>query len=103
MALMNSSTTKNDLVESLCRELDYSKKEVQEVVDTLFETIREGLEQGNTIKLPGFGNFTVRSKNARVGRNPKTGEEIEITARNVLSFKPSTILRDRVRNGPEKS
>jgi integration host factor subunit alpha len=100
---MKESTTKNDLVESLSRELDFSKKEVQEVVDALFETIREGLEKGNTIKLPGFGNFTVRSKNARVGRNPKTGEEIEITARQVLSFKPSTILRDRVRSGPKKS
>jgi integration host factor subunit alpha len=100
---MNNSTTKNDLVESLCRNLDFSKKEVQEVVDALFETIREGLEEGNTIKLPGFGNFTVRSKNARVGRNPKTGEEMEITARQVLSFKPSTILRDRIQKGSKKS
>jgi integration host factor subunit alpha len=100
---MQTSTTKNDLVESLCRELDFSKKEVQEVVDALFETIREGLEKGNTIKLPGFGNFTIRSKNARVGRNPKTGEEIEITARQVLTFKPSSILRDRIQKGSKKS
>jgi integration host factor subunit alpha len=98
-----SSTTKNDLVESLCRELDFPKKEVQETVDTLFEMIRTNLEQGQAVKLPGFGNFTIRSKNARVGRNPKTGEEMTITARKVLTFKPSTILRDRVQKGSKKS
>ena len=99
----NSSTTKNDLVESLCRELDFSKKQVQELVETLFEMIKTQLEQGNDIKIPGFGNFTVRSKRSRVGRNPKTGETMEITARKVLTFKPSTILRDRVQNGAKKS
>ncbi len=93
---MKASTTKNDFVETLCRELDFPKKEVQEAVDTLFETIREGLENGNTVKLPRFGNFSVRSKRSRTGRNPKTGEEMEITARKVVTFKPSTILRDRV-------
>jgi integration host factor subunit alpha len=100
---MQTSTTKNDLVDALCRELDFSKKEVQEVVDALFETIREGLEKGDAIKLPGFGNFTIRSKNTRIGRNPKTGESIAITARNVVTFKPSTILRDRVQAGGKKA
>ncbi len=95
---MNASTTKNDLIEALCRELDSPKREVQELVEVLFETIREELEKGNDIKLPGFGNFLVRSKSARMGRNPKTGEQIEVTARNVISFKPSTILRERVNN-----
>ena len=93
---MKTSTTKNDLVEALCPKLDHPRKEIQDIVDGLFEMIRTNLEQGNSTKLPGFGNFNVRSKCARVGRNPKTGEEIEITARKVLSFKPSTILRDRV-------
>jgi integration host factor subunit alpha len=96
---MNTSTTKIDLVDALCRNLDFSKKEVQELVETLFEMIKQDLEQGNTIKLPGFGNFLVRSKTARVGRNPKTGEAVEITARNVITFKPSSILRDRVQKG----
>jgi integration host factor subunit alpha len=96
---MNTSTTKNDLVESLCRNLDFSKKEVQELVEILFEMIKQNLEQGNTIKLPGFGNFLVRSKTARVGRNPKTCEKVEIAARKVITFKPSTILRDRVQKG----
>ena len=56
---MNNSTTKNDLVESLCRNLDFSKKEVQELVEILFEMIKTDLERGNTVKLPGFGNFIV--------------------------------------------
>ncbi len=96
---MKASTTKNDIVESVCRELDLSKKEVQEAVDALFELIREDLAQGNTIKLPRFGNFNVRSKRSRTGRNPKTGQEMKITARKVVTFKPSTILRDRVQKG----
>jgi integration host factor subunit alpha len=93
---MKTSTTKNDLVESLCQNLDFSKKDVQDLVETLFELIKSELAQGNAIKLPGFGNFSIRSKNPRVGRNPKTGETMEITARKVLTFKPSTILRERV-------
>ena len=96
---MNASTTKNDLIDALCRNLDVSKKETQELVETLFEMIKTDLEQGNTIKLPGFGNFLVRSKTPRVGRNPKTGEKVEITARKVITFKPSSILRDRVQKG----
>ena len=99
---MKASTTKNDIVETVCRELDTSKKEVQEIVDALFELIREELSRGNTIKLPGFGNFTIRSKRERTGRNPKTGETMAITARKVVSFKPSTILRDRVQAGSTK-
>jgi integration host factor subunit alpha len=99
---MNESTTKNDLVDAVCRELDFSKKEVQEAVDTLFELIREELSRSNTIKLPGFGNFTIRSKRERTGRNPKTGETMAITARKVVSFKPSSILRDRVQAGSTK-
>ena len=98
----NQSTTKSDLVDALCHELNFPKTEVQTVVDTLFETIREGLEKGESIKLPGFGNFTTRSKNARLGRNPKSGEAIEVTARKVVTFKPSTILRARVQAGGRK-
>jgi integration host factor subunit alpha len=100
---MKASTTKNDLVESLCRELDFSKKEVQELVEALFEMIKESMANGNSIKLPGFGNFNVVGKNARVGRNPKTGEKVTITARQVISFKASSILRDRVQKGYKNS
>jgi integration host factor subunit alpha len=96
---MKETTNKNDLVESLFRELDFPKKETQNIVDSLFEIIRIELEQGNAVKLPRFGNFTIHSKRSRVGRNPKTGESMEITARKVISFKPSTLLRDRVTKG----
>ncbi len=91
--------TKSDIVDVLCSKLEYPRKETQEILEAMFEMIKVELEKGESIKLPGFGNFVVRSKRARVGRNPKTGEEMEITARQVLTFKPSTILRNRVQNG----
>jgi integration host factor subunit alpha len=90
--------TKSDIVDVLCSKLEYPRKETQEIIETMFEMIKVELEKGESIKLPGFGNFVVRSKRARVGRNPKTGEEMEITARQVLTFKPSTILRNRVQS-----
>ncbi len=95
--------TKAEIIDTLFEKLDLTRKEVGELVDNLFEMIRVELEKGNNVKLPGFGNFNVRSKRSRVGRNPKTGEEMEITARKVLTFKPSTILRDRVQKGSKKS
>ena len=92
--------TKNDLVEAVCRQLEnQQKKDAQAVVETVFELIKYCLENGESIKLPGFGNFTVREKHARMGRNPKTGEGVEIAARKVITFKPSTILRSRVNHG----
>ncbi|MBF0195409.1 MAG: integration host factor subunit alpha [Magnetococcales bacterium] len=91
--------TKADIVDVLCSKLEHPRKETQEIIEAMFEMIKVELEKGESIKLPGFGNFVVRSKRSRVGRNPKTGEEMEITARQVLTFKPSTILRNRVQNG----
>ncbi|MBF0380315.1 MAG: integration host factor subunit alpha [Magnetococcales bacterium] len=88
--------TKADIVEAVYQKIDLSKKESAELVDSVFEMIRSQLEKGESVKIPRFGNFTIRSKVPRRGRNPKTGEEIEITARKVLTFKPSQILRDRV-------
>ena len=95
--------TKSEIVDALLSKLDLPRKNVAEIVDHLFEMVRVELEQGNDIKLPGFGNFSVRSKRSRVGRNPKTGQEIEITARKVISFKPSQILRERVLKGGRKN
>lgn len=89
-------TTKADIVEAVYQKIGLSKKESADIVDTVFEVIREQLEQSEPVKISGFGNFNVRSKGPRRGRNPKTGDEIEITARKVLSFKPSQILRDKV-------
>jgi integration host factor subunit alpha len=94
--------TKADIVDVLYSKLEYPRKETQEIVETMFEMIKVELEKGESIKLPGFGNFVVRSKRSRVGRNPKTGEEMEITARQVLTFKPSTILRNRVQSGKKQ-
>jgi integration host factor subunit alpha len=88
--------TKAEIAEKVQQNSEFSKKDSAELVDLVFEMIRQSLERGKDIKLPGFGNFSIKQKNARIGRNPKTGEEIEISARKVVSFKPSQILRDRV-------
>ena len=88
--------TKADIVEAVYQRVGLSKKESAEIVDDVFEVVREQLEEGNPMKLSGFGNFNVRRKNERRGRNPKTGEETMITARTVVTFKPSLILRNRV-------
>ncbi|MBF0369174.1 MAG: integration host factor subunit alpha [Magnetococcales bacterium] len=90
--------TKADIVEAVYRRLGRPKKETAEIVDDIFEIIRENLEESEEVKISGFGNFNIRQKSPRRGRNPKTGEEIEITARKVLTFKPSQILRTRVNN-----
>jgi len=85
--------TKADLVNTIYERVGYSKKESAQIVETLFDIVKSTLERGERIKISGFGNFVVRSKRSRVGRNPQTGEAIEITARKVLTFKPSQILR----------
>jgi len=85
--------TKADIVEAIY-EVGFSKKEAADLVEMVFETIKETLEQGEKIKISGFGNFVVRRKQPRVGRNPQTGEEITITDRRVLTFKPSAVLKE---------
>lgn len=88
--------TKAELAEALFEELGLNKREAKEFVDIFFEQIRERLEDGEEVKLSGFGNFELRSKNQRPGRNPKTGEEIPISARRVVTFRPGQKLRLRV-------
>jgi len=90
------SLTKADLAAALFDEVGLNKREAKEFVDAWFEAIREGLERGDHVKLSGFGNFQLRDKNQRPGRNPKTGEEIPISARRVVTFKPGQKLRARV-------
>ncbi|MDA0712900.1 MAG: integration host factor subunit alpha [bacterium] len=85
--------TKADIVDSVHNKIGFSKKDSSEIVENIFEIIKSTLEKGETVKLSGFGKFEVRSKKSRRGRNPQTGEEMEITARRVLSFRPSQILR----------
>ncbi len=88
--------TKAAMAERLFEELGLNKREAKEVVDLFFEEIRSALEEGEQVKLSGFGNFDLRSKNQRPGRNPKTGEEIPICARRVVTFRPGQKLRARV-------
>ncbi len=90
------SLTKADLSATLFDEVGLNKREAKEFVDAWFESIREALENGDHVKLSGFGNFQLRDKNQRPGRNPKTGEEIPISARRVVTFKPGQKLRARV-------
>ncbi len=86
--------TKADLVDVIHAKVGFSKKEAAEVVELVFDLIKETLERGEKIKVSGFGNFEVRGKRKRVGRNPQTGEVIEISARRVLTFKPSQLLKN---------
>ena len=88
--------TKADMAERLFEELGLNKREAKELVEVFFEEVRLALEKGEQVKLSGFGNFTLRDKNRRPGRNPKTGEEIPITARRVVTFRPGQKLKARV-------
>ena len=88
--------TKADMAEKLFEDLGLNKREAKELVELFFEEIRVALENGRQVKLSGFGNFDLREKNQRPGRNPKTGEEIPISARRVVTFKASQKLKDRV-------
>ncbi len=93
--------TKADLVEAVFEKIGSSKKDIAEVVDEIFETIKSALKRGEKVKISGFGNFVVREKRARKGRNPQTGEEIIIEERRVMTFKPSQILKDFVNTGKQ--
>ena len=88
--------TKADMVEHLFDELGINKREAKELVEGFFEQIRAALENGEPVKLSGFGNFELRDKGERPGRNPKTGEEIPISARRVVTFRPGQKLKSRV-------
>jgi integration host factor subunit alpha len=88
--------TKADIVEALYEKVGFSKKEAADLVELVFDQIKGTLSQGQKIKISGFGNFVVREKRSRVGRNPQTGQSIEISARRVLTFRPSQVLRAEV-------
>jgi integration host factor subunit alpha len=90
------SVTKMDITKAICEKLDIPKKDCVGIVESVFEIIRNDLDKGHDVKISGFGKWTVKSKKARKGRNPQTGEAIMIEARKVVTFKPSTVLRDKV-------
>lgn len=85
--------TKAELVEHVSAKIGGPKKVSQDVVEAIFDLMKETLHQGDKIKISGFGNFILRDKRPRKGRNPQTGDDIEITARRVLTFRPSQILK----------
>jgi integration host factor subunit alpha len=90
--------TKAALAEKLFEELGLNKREAKEIIENFFEEIRKALESDEQVKLSGFGNFDLRLKKERPGRNPKTGEEIPISARRVVTFRPGQKLKARVEN-----
>ena len=90
------SLTKADIVERVYKEAGFSKKEAADLVDLVFKVIKDTLARGEKVKISGFGNFSIRDKSTRVGRNPQTGEAMEISARRVLTFKPSQVLKEDV-------
>jgi len=90
------AVTKAELALSLHEELGLNKRESKEFVEQFFESIKASLERGSSVKLSGFGNFGLRDKPARPGRNPKTGEEIPISARRVVTFKASQKLKEAI-------
>jgi len=88
--------TKADIVERIYEKVGFSKKEATDVVESIFGIIKGRLEKGEKVKISGFGNFVTNEKHPRKGRNPQTGEEIIISGRSVLSFKPSPVLKKAI-------
>ena len=93
---MSRTVTRADLAEAVHRELGVSRQDSADFVQAMLEEISDALANGQPVKLSSFGAFNLRDKNGRVGRNPKTGEEVPIDPRRVLVFKPSQVLKDRV-------
>jgi len=91
--------TKADLIEDVARKTELSRKDSEVIVDTIFEGIVKSLRGGDKIEIRGFGSFRTRHRNSRVGRNPKTGERVEVPAKDIPYFKPSKELKDLVNSG----
>lgn len=91
-----TALTKACIAEKLCSEVGLNSHDAKEFVETFFEEIRSALESGQHVKLSGFGNFILRDKSSRPGRNPKTGEAIPVTARRVVTFRPGQKLKLKV-------
>jgi integration host factor subunit beta len=91
--------TKADLVEEVSRVTELTRKDSEVIVDQLFDSVIKALKSGDKLEVRGFGSFRVRQRNARVGRNPKTGEKVEVPAKRVPYFKPSKELKDLINDG----
>jgi len=100
--MAGKTLTRMDLSEAVFREVGLSRNESAQLVETVLQHVSDALVRGETVKISSFGTFSVRDKGARMGRNPKTGEEVPIQPRRVLSFRPSHIMKDRVGHGPKR-
>jgi integration host factor subunit alpha len=94
---MKKTWTRNDLIEAVSNRIGLSLSESSKLIEEIIEEILLNLEQNDDVKISSFGTFSVRHKNSRIGRNPKTGVEIPITARKVVSFNPSNILKAKLK------
>ena len=95
----DKTLTRMDLAEAVFREVGLSRNESATLVESVLSHISDSLVSGETVKISSFGTFSVRAKSARMGRNPKTGEEVPISPRRVLTFRPSHLMKDRVAAG----
>jgi integration host factor subunit alpha len=95
------TVTKDHIVNSICRQLDIPKKKSADLLESLLDMIQKNLENGEDVLISGFGKFCIKSKNARKGRNPATGEDLMLGSRRVVTFKCSPILRARVNSKGE--
>lgn len=96
---MSKTVIRADLAEAIYQKIGLSRNESADIVSVILEEMTATLEEGQSVKISSFGSFSVRSKNERIGRNPKTGTEVPIKPRRVISFRPSHILRGRVNTG----
>ncbi|WP_281982889.1 integration host factor subunit alpha [Thalassorhabdomicrobium marinisediminis] len=97
--MTDKTLTRMDLAEAVHEEVGLSRNESAELVESVLTHMSDALARGDSVKISSFGTFSIRDKAARIGRNPKTGEEVPITPRRVLSFRPSHLMKDRVAAG----
>ena len=97
--MSNKTLTRMDLSDAVFNEVGLSRNESAALVERILDMMSDALVEGEQVKISSFGTFNIRSKNERVGRNPKTGEEVPITPRRVLTFRASNLLKDRVEHG----
>lgn len=100
--MSDKTLTRMDLSEAVFREVGLSRNESANLVESVLQLMSDALASGESVKISSFGTFSVRSKTARVGRNPKTGEEVPILPRRVLTFRPSHLMKDRVAAGKKR-
>lgn len=100
--MTGKTLTRMDLGEAVFREVGLSRNESAQLVESVLQHVSDALVEGEQVKISGFGTFSLRDKSARMGRNPKTGDEVPISPRRVLTFRPSHLMKDRVVAGTKK-